>query len=75
MVLQRGRGTGGRLEGIEAVTTELDIYRTTAVLIHEHGEDAMLERGNVEGSAVWLCLLHAIEEIQRVERRDGEAAH
>jgi hypothetical protein len=35
----------------------------------------MLEKGDVEGSAVWLCVLHAVEDIQRKERREGEVAH
>jgi hypothetical protein len=67
------------------LTSDLDIYRTAAVLIREHGPgagleaaqraDAMLEKGDVEGSAVWLCVLHAVEELQRKERREDEAAH
>ncbi len=43
MVLHRGRGARGGLEGVEAVTSNLDIYRSAAVLIREHGEDAALE--------------------------------
>jgi hypothetical protein len=67
------------------MTSDLDIYRTAAVLMREHGDnaaleaaqraDAMLECGDVEGSAVWLCVLHAVEDIQRKKRRKGEAAH
>ncbi len=43
MVLFRGRGAGGGLEGVEAVTTDLDIYRTANVLVREHSEEAALE--------------------------------
>ena len=85
MVLHRGRGTGGRLEGIEAVTADLDIYRTANVLIREHGEDAtleaaqradaLLEKGAVKGCAIWKRVLKAVEELQRKERREGEVAH
>lgn len=42
---------------------DLDIYRTANILIREHGEDApiqaamrtdaMLEKGDLEGCAVW----------------------
>jgi len=45
------------------MTSDLDIYRTTSVLIREHGDEAdlvaamradeFLEKGDMEGSAVW----------------------
>jgi hypothetical protein len=69
------------------MTSDLDIYRTAAVLMREHGDNAaleaaqradamlMLECGDVEGSAIWLCVLRAVEDIQRKERAPGEAAH
>ncbi len=67
------------------MTSTLDIYRTANVLIREHGEDAaleaaqradaMLEKGNMEGAAVWRRVLKAVEEMQRKERAPGEAAH
>ncbi len=85
MVLHRGRGTSGGLEGVKAVIPDLDIYRSANVLIREHGEDAaleaarradaMLKRGDMEGAAVWKRVLKAVEEMQRTERREGEAAH
>ncbi len=37
--------------------------------------DAMLEKGGVDGCAVWKRIVAAVEEIERTERRDGEAAH
>ena len=67
------------------MTSDLDIYRTANVLIREHGEDAaleaaqradaMLERGDMEGAAVWRRVLRAVAELQRKERREDEAAH
>ena len=67
------------------MTSDLDIYRTAQVLIREHGEDAaleaaqradaMLEKGHMEGRATWKRVLKAVEEMQRKERREGEAAH
>ncbi len=54
---------------------DLDIYRTANVLIRDHGEDAdleaaqradaMLEKGDMKGKAVWLRVLRAVEDIQR----------
>jgi hypothetical protein len=35
----------------------------------------MLERGDMEGAAVWKRIVVAVEEIERRERREGEAAH
>ena len=67
------------------MTSDLNIYRLAHVLIGQHGEDAgndaaqradaLLDRGNMEDAAVWLRVLEAVEELQRKERRKGEAAH
>ena len=64
---------------------DLDVYRSAAVLVREHGRDAALEaarradaaleRGDVEGLAVWKRIVGAVEEIERQERRPGEAPH
>ena len=64
---------------------DLDVYRSAAVLVREHGEDAapeaaqrataMLEKRDVEGAAVWRRIVRAVEEIERQERRPGEAPH
>ncbi len=62
-----------------------DIFRTAAVLIREHGQDAaleaaqradaMLEKGEMDGAAVWKRIVRAVEELQRQGRRPGEPAH
>jgi hypothetical protein len=67
------------------MTSDLDIYRSAHVLIREHGgdaaleaaerADAMLEPGDLEGKALWLRVLNAVEEMQRKELREDEAAH
>ena len=67
------------------MTSDLDIYRSASVLIREHGAgatleaaqraDAMLEKGDIAGKAVWLRVLKAVEEIQRTIREPGEPAH
>ena len=65
--------------------SNLDIFRSAAVLIREHGQDAaleaaqradaMLEKGHMEGAAVWKRIVRAVEEIERQDRRAGEPAH
>ena len=57
--------------------TEIDIYRSAQVLVKQHGDDApihaamradaMLEKGDLDGYAVWRRILRAVEELQRVE--------
>ena len=52
---------------------DLDIYRSAAVLVKQHGSDApiqaamwadaMLEKGDLDGCAVWKRILRAIEEM------------
>ncbi len=81
----RGRSADGGGGGVVLMTSDLDIYRSAAVLVREHGEDAaleatqradaMLEKGDLEGHAVWKRIGEAVEELQQKERREGEAAH
>ncbi len=54
---------------------DLDIYRSAQVLVKRHGQDApihaamkadaMLEKGDLDGYAVWKRILRAVEELQR----------
>ena len=37
--------------------------------------DTFLEEGNLDGQRMWLRILTAIEELQRIERQRGEAIH
>ncbi len=56
---------------------DLDIYRSAQVLVKRHGQDApihavmradaMLDKGALDGFAVWKRVLRAGEELQRVE--------
>jgi hypothetical protein len=65
--------------------SNLDIYRTANVLIRQHGEDApihaamtadaMLEKGDMEGYAVWKRIMRAVGEIQGAVPKSGEAVH
>ena len=61
--------------------SDLDIYRSANVLIGEHGEDApteaarkadaMLEKGDLAGQAVWLRIARATKELLSKERPAG----
>ncbi len=37
--------------------------------------DAMLEKGDLDGYAVWKRILRAVEELQGSEPKPGEVAH
>ncbi len=60
---------------------DLDIYRTATVLIKQHGQDApihaamraneLLDKGNMEGCAVFKRVIKAVEEMLSKERPPG----
>ncbi len=66
---------------LASMTSDINTYRTTNVLIREFGEDAaleaaqhadaMLEKGAIDGQRVWKRVLAAVKEIQRQEPREG----
>ena len=59
------------------MTAEIDIYRAAKLYIDQHGElasfeaamqaDALLEKGDMEGSATWREIINAIEVMQATE--------
>ena len=65
--------------------TDREIYRSAAIMIREHGEDAALEVGmkvdcfleqaNVGGHLLWKRILVAVLEMQQVELAAGERRH
>ncbi len=67
------------------VTSDLDIYRSASELIKQHGEaadieaamraDQCLAAGDMEGEAVWLRIVKAIEELLEKEWPEGEKVH
>ncbi len=67
------------------MTSDLDIYRSAQALVKHNGQDApihaamradaMLEKGDMDGCAVWKRVLRAVEELQRVELRPGARVH
>ena len=54
---------------------DLDIYRTAKLLVDKHGAeapihaatqaDAMLDKGDLDGQAVWMRILNAVEGLLR----------
>ena len=64
------------------MTSDLDIYRSANELIEQHGEaadveaamraDQCLGAGDMEGRAVWLRIVKAVEELLS-EDRPGDA--
>ncbi len=64
---------------------DLDIYRAANVLVKQHGDDApihaalradaMLEKGDLDGYAMWKRILRLIEALQGTAPKSGEAVH
>ncbi len=64
---------------------DLDVYRSAQMLVKHHGQDApvqaamradaMLEKGDLDGYAVWRRILGAVEELRRTERGPGVRVH
>ncbi len=73
------------MAAILAMVSDLDIYRSAQVLVKRHGQDAsihaamradaMLEKGDLNGYAVWKRILRAVEELQRVKPGLGARVH
>ncbi len=67
------------------MTSDLDIYRSANVLARRYGEDApieaamradaMLDKGDLDGYAVWKRVLRAVEELKGTTPKSGEAVH
>ncbi len=64
---------------------DLDIYRSANALVKRHGQDAsieaamranaMLDKGDLDGYAVWRRILRAVEELQGAAPKPSEAVH
>jgi hypothetical protein len=60
---------------------KIDIWRTAALLVQQHGEeadleaachmDSMIERGDPRGDAAWRDVMRAIEQLQRTSPQRG----
>ncbi len=65
------------------MVSDLDIYRSASVLMKQYGDRAALVaaghakqldfKGDKDGAATWLRIAKATREIQRTERKPGEA--
>ncbi len=64
---------------------DLDVFRTANLLVKHHGQDApihaamradaMLEKGDLDGCAVWRRILRAVGELQGTELGPGVKVH
>ena len=64
---------------------DIDVYRTANILVTQHGDEApihaamrahaMLEKGDMEGEAVWIRIVKAIRELLSEERPGGAEVH
>jgi hypothetical protein len=71
--------------GSQIVISDLEIYSVAHLLIKRHGDEApveaamhadeLMEAGDMEGEAVWLRIIKAIEELLSEERPDDAEVH
>ena len=69
----------------QAMTSNLDIYRAANELIEQHGADApihaamradeLMEAGDMDGKAVWLRIVKAIDVLTRRDRQIDQELH
>ena len=67
------------------MTSDLDIFRTAKLLVDQHGEDApihaamradeLMEKGDLDGQAIWKLILKAIDELLANERPKDAGVH
>ncbi len=69
----------------EPMISDLDVYRSAQLLVEKHGDEArieaamkaddMLERGDLDGQAVWLRILEAVRKLLDPGLRGDEPLH
>ena len=70
----------------ETMTSEIDIYRTAALLIKEHGNygaqahaaeriDELKVAGDQDGEIVWIKVLDAVRDLSESEPEKGDPVH
>ena len=67
------------------MNSDLDVYRSAKLLIDQHGDEAaihaamrvdeLLDKGDLDGAAVWRRIIRAIEELQRKQPSQDEAVN
>ena len=65
--------------------SDLDVYRTAKLLMDKHGDeapihvamraDAMLDKGDLDGAAVWRRIVSAVNELLADKPADGTRIH
>ena len=65
--------------------SDLDVYRTAKLFVDKYGAeapihaamkaDAMLDKGDMDGRAVWLRVVRAVEELLDTRPKDQESTH
>ena len=65
--------------------SDLDVYRSAKLFVDRHGDeapihaamqaDAMLEKGDLDGAAVWRRIVRAAEELLADKPEDGVSVH
>ncbi len=71
--------------GTNQMPTDIDIYRSANLLIERYGEDAsihaamsadaMMEKGDLDGYAVWKLIMRAVDELEAKERPGSAKLH
>ena len=71
-------------EGVRR-TSEIEVYGSVKEWIDQHGEegasraaykaDAMRDKGDLDGAAVWRRIVAAINELVDIKPGDGDAVH
>ena len=72
-------------EGEAVTVSDLDVYRSAKLRIDQHGDEApiqaamradqMLERGDLDGQAVSMRILNAVEALLADKPEDGVCVH
>ena len=67
------------------LVSHLDIFLSANILVEQYGAevpnhaamhaDAMLDKGDLDGQAVWLRILAAVKELLDTQPGDGAAMH
>ena len=67
------------------MTSDIDTYRSANELIKQHGDaadieaamraDERLAAGDMDGDAVWIRIVKAVEELLSEERPEGAEVH
>jgi hypothetical protein len=70
---------------VQGGIAQVDVWRAAHILVKQHGEDAaiiaaqradaLLAEGDIEGQRVFKAIVKAINELQRIEPREGERAN